>query len=308
LNSGAAMILLALLLAAAPAPSALAGPLDYKDTPYEDSVTPEPGGGFTVRFPSPVKSPFPKNDVVWAHYWAPSGPGPHPCIVVLPVMAAPNVWIETRFINRFKKDGFAVLWLEMPYQFNRRPHTLQPSGQAFLARTAKRLAFNFRQSVLDSRRALSWLKRRPEIDAQRVGVFGVSLGAIVGAAVYSVDPMPRYAVLLLGGANFPTLVTASSLSGPWVKKMALKPEAVVEAWKDIDPTDYTAKNAGKPVLLINARGDTVIPAANALRLKDAFPAAKQLWVPLGHYTAIVHLTWIPRYVSRIFAENLVKKR
>jgi len=290
---------------------AAAGPLDYKPVPFKAVVTTESVTDdettLTVTFPSPVKSPFEANNTVWGHLVLPRRPGPLPVILVLPVMAAPNVWIEQRFIQRFAADGFAVLWLEMPYQFHRRPKPLVPSGQVFLARTARRLSANFEQSVQDARRALWWLSRQPGIDASRVGIFGVSLGAIVGATVYSVDATPSYGVFLLGGADFPTLVVSSSLTGPWVKKMGLTPGGVRDAWRGIDPEDFKARNKGKRALLINARSDTVIPPANALRLKDAFPDAKQLWVPFGHYTAILHLIWIPRFVSRVFQKNLVNR-
>jgi dienelactone hydrolase len=286
-------------------------PLDYVPAPFEAQVSSESsssrGRTLLVRFPSPVKSPFPANDTVWAHLALPPGPGPHPCILVLPVMAAPNIWIERQFIDRFHADGFAVLWLEMPYQFHRRVHPSQPSGQVFLARTAKRLSENFRQSVLDARRALQWLKSRPEIDSERLGIFGISLGAIVGSAVYSVDRAPRYAVFMMGGADFPSLVVDSTLTGPFVKKVGLRPEQVREAWRGIDPVDFAAQNAGKPALLINVRSDTVIPTANAVRLKQAFPDSRQEWLPLGHYTAILHLLWVPRYISRAFARQLGKK-
>lgn len=298
-------LLLSLLSASARAASS---PLDYKATPFKASVSTESvtdeATTYTVTFPSAVRSPFPVNDVVWGHFIVPKGPGPRACILVLPVMAAPNVWIEQRFMNRLVADGFAVLWLEMPYQFHRRTRPLVPSGQVFLARTAPRLAANFRQSVLDARRALWWLARRPEVDASRLGVFGVSLGAIVGSTVYSVDAAPKYGVFLLGGADFPTLAVASSLTGPWLKKMGFTPESVREAWRGIDPEDYKERNKGKPALLINARSDTVIPAENALRLRDAFPDARQVWVPFGHYTSILHLVWIPRYVSQAFQRQL----
>lgn len=274
--------------------------LDLPDDPYEAVVEKSARVDrreFAVRFPSPVATVFPPNNTVWAHLSLPPGPGPFPCVLVLPVMAAPNIWIERRFINRFEKDGFAVLWLEMPYQFNRRAHPSAPSGQGFLARSAPRLAFNFRQSALDARRALEWLSRRPEIDGRRIGVFGISLGAMVGAAVYSVDATPGFAVLMLGGADFPTLAATSSMTGPFLRSAGIKPEELRGPWRGIDPLDYRAANRDKPILLINARSDDVIPMASALRLKDAFPKAEQFWVPLGHYTAILHLIWIPRYIS-----------
>ena len=296
----------ALLLAV----SAACAPLDL---PKEDfkielaSTTAGPEWTETLlRFPSAAKSPWPVNDIVWAHLIVPNSASgaKRPAVLVLPVMAAPNVWIETQFVQRFARDGFVVMWLEMPTQFHRRPLPSEPSGQVFLARTPKHLAMNFRQSVLDARRALDVLSARPEVDSGRLALFGISLGAIVGAVAYSVDPRPRYAVFLLGGADFPSLLTASSLTGPFARKMGLKPEDLKAAWAGLDPLDYRDQNKEKPVLLVNANWDTVIPRENALKLAQAFPLARRVGVPLGHYSAIVHMFWMPRWVSARLKEAL----
>lgn len=285
-------------------------PLDYAGGRYEVFLgAPISRDGYTersIRFPSPVKSGFPSNDTVWGHFLVPDDAPASgvPAILVLPVMAAPNVWIETRFIKRFLKDGFAVLWLEMPYQFHRRVHPSQPSGQVFLARTPKKLAANFRQSALDARRALEWLKGRPEVDAGRIGMFGISLGAVVSAAVYSVDPTPKFAAFMLGGADFPSLLAGSSMTGPFVRKMGAAPSALAPAFAGLDPLEYKEKNREKKAVLINASWDTVIPKPNALKLHEAFPKSRHRWVWLGHYSAIIHLFWIPKSVSREFQENL----
>lgn len=261
-----------------------------------------------LRFPSPVKSPWPANDTVWAHLVIPaSAKGKKvPAVLVLPVMAAPNVWIETRFVRRFVEDGLAVMWLEMPTQFNRRPHPSMPSGQVFLARTPKRLAANFRQSVLDARRALGVLAARPEVDAGRIGVFGISLGSLVGSALYSVDERPAAGFFLLGGADFPTLLRDSSMTGPFVRRMGLDPESLRRSFAGIDPLERRQANAGKRVLLLNARWDRVIPRENALKLREAFPDSRQIWVPLGHYSAALHLFWLPRWVSKQVERTLLE--
>ena len=285
------------------ASAAAAGPLDlpkgvFKVDTVEISTRPW-GTETLLRFPSPVKSPWPANDTVWAHLLVGKGAAGRRAetVLVLPVMAAPNVWIETRFMDRFVRDGKVVMWLEMPTQFHRRPHPSMPSGQVFLARTPKRLAANFKQSVLDARRALGVLAARPEADPGKIALFGISLGALVGSAVYSVDSRPSFAVFLLGGADFPSLVRDGSLTGPFVRKMGIRSEDLRAAWVGLDPLDYRAANARKPALLVNARSDSVIPRANALRLAEAFPAGRQVWLPLGHYTAIAHLVWLPGWLS-----------
>lgn len=297
----AAVLLLAASAAAAPATA-------FKTEVVETSTAPG-RTDYLLRFPSEVKSPWPANDVVWAHLSVPdSAKGARaPAVLVLPVMAAPNVWIETWFVDRFVKDGMVVMWVEMPTQFHRRPHPSMPSGQVFLARSSKRLAANFRQSVADARRALGVMSARPEVDASRVGLFGISLGAIVSAATWSVDSRPAAGVFLMGGADFPTLVVNGSLSGPFAERMGIRPDDLRAAWKGIDPLEYKEANRGKKALLINVDSDTVIPRANALKLKEAFPDSTQSWLPLGHYTAIVHLAWLPRWVSKRLKKALLER-
>ncbi|HEX4048178.1 MAG TPA: dienelactone hydrolase family protein [Elusimicrobiota bacterium] len=304
------MRFLAAVLLAAAASSSRAGPLDLPKGSFKVDVAQTiPGPEWTetvLRFPSAVKSPWPANDVVWAHLIVPRSAAGRkvPAILVLPVMAAPNVWIEMHFVDRFARDGFVVMWLEMPTQFHRRPNPTEPSGQVFLARTTRQLTANFRQSVLDARRALGVLAARPEVEPDRIAIFGISLGAIVGSVTYSVDPRPRFAAFLLGGADFPTLLLDSSLSGPFARKMGLKPDELREAWKNMDPYLHPERGAGKPALLVNADWDTVIPRSNAQKLLKAFPDARQVWVPGGHYTSIVHLIWLPGWVSKAMMKAL----
>ncbi|MBI2387081.1 MAG: hypothetical protein HYV14_13905 [Elusimicrobia bacterium] len=300
---------LALLLAAPAGAAGLAAPgKDFKISIVEVSTAPG-RTDYLLKFPSAAKSPWPANDTVWAHLSVPDAAKRKSgaAVLVLPVMAAPNVWIETRFVDRFVSDGLVVMWIEMPTQFHRRPHPSMPSGQVFLARTTGQLARNFRQSVSDARRAFGVLAARPEVDPERVALFGISLGAIVGSVTWSVDPRPAAGVFVMGGADFPGIALNGSLSGPFVKKMGLQAGDLRTAWTGLDPLDYKASNAGKKALLINVNSDTVIPRANALRLKEAFPDSRQVWLPLGHYTAILHLVWLPGSVSRRLQEALLAR-
>ena len=258
----------------------------------------------TLTFPSRVHSLFKADNTVWAHYALPKGPKPFPAILVLPVMAAPNTWIEKQFIRKFVEAGFAVLFLETPYQFHRRPNPSVPSGEVFLARNPKILAQNFRQAVSDSCAALNWLRDRPEVNPREIGIFGISLGSLVGSATYSISSVPKYGVFLLGGANLPDLLFHSRMTAPFVKKIGVSEKELEKAWKGMDALDYAKKNADKPALLINANSDHIIPRKNALLLKQAFPNSRQIWVPFGHYTAMIHLFWIPRYVTRAFLRHL----
>lgn len=252
---------------------------------------------FEVSFPSPFKSPWPANDTVYGRLTVPKGRAQKPpAVLLLPIMAAPNAWIEERFARELGRRGLAALWIEMPTQFRRRPHPSMPSGAVFLARTPRQLGANFRQAVADARRALDVLERDPEVDGTRLAVLGVSLGALVGSSAFAQDPRPKAAVFCLGGAGFSDLIARSDMTGPLMQKLGLDPAALKDAWAGLDPLEHPQAVA-RPVFLVNARADTVIPAENGRRLAEAFPGARQLWVPGGHYAAILHMFWMPSYAA-----------
>ncbi len=303
-------IALAILFASGMSARLWAGPLDYPNKPFSAAVTMVKRGPmdteYLVKYPTALKSLFKPNNTVWGHFFVPNGPvgKRYPCILVLPGMAEPNIWIENQFMKRFRKDGFAVMWIEMPYQFHRRPAPLVPSGQVFLAHSARELAFNFRESVLDARRTLAWIRKNPFVDPHRIGIFGISLGSLVGATVYSVDPIPKYAVFLLGGADFPHLIEHSAMTRAFIRKLKVTPEELSREWPGLDPIDYRAQNKGKKVFLMNGWFDEIIPRIYARKLKYAFPDSRQVWVPFGHYSSIVNLFWLPRYVADKFLRNL----
>ena len=94
------------------------------------------------------------------------------------------------------------------------------------------------------------------------------------------------------------------MTGSFVRKAGLKSELLREAWRGLDPLEYREGNAAKKALLVNVRSDTVVPKENALKLAEAFPQSRQVWLPFGHYSAIVHILWMPALVSKAFLAAL----
>jgi dienelactone hydrolase len=68
------------------------------------------------------------------------------------------------------------------------------------------LASQFHDYVVEVRQALDWLALQPSIDSKRIGLVGMSLGAIVGSLTAGVDPRIRSEVLLLGGGDLPGII------------------------------------------------------------------------------------------------------
>jgi len=118
------------------------------------------------------------------------------------------------------------------------------------------------QSIVDMRRGLDYLATRDDIDMNRVGYVGVSMGAIMGGVLCGVEERVKAAVLILGG----------SLGG-------FMP-GLLDA---IDPANYIASFSPRPLLMLNGKTDPLIPPAAAQRLYDAATDPKRIvWYDTGH--------------------------
>ncbi|OGS04111.1 MAG: hypothetical protein A3G41_08240 [Elusimicrobia bacterium RIFCSPLOWO2_12_FULL_59_9] len=268
---------------------------------------------FEVRMPSARRGFYASNDTIWGRFYVPArGRGPWPAVILLPVLAAPNTWIEERFVDALLSGGSAVFLVELPFQFHRLPRdprypsgiTGLHTGPLFFGRSPQSLAAHAEQAVLDVRRARTWLGRRPEVDGRRVGLLGVSLGAIVGSVVFVVDDRFQAGAFFLGGADFADLIQHSAMTRGVVDRLRLSPEELSRHLRPFDPRLYRGSGDSRPVLLINAWFDRVVPRANARKLKEAFPRAGQKWIPFGHYTSILAIFWVRQSAARFFSGHL----
>ncbi len=122
------------------------------------------------------------------------------------------------------------------------------------------LALEFaRQAIIDMKRAVDALVTLDAIDSERIAFAGFSLGAMLGAVFCALDPRPRAAALALAGGGF----------GP----------------SGTDPVEYIGRVAPRPVLLVNARRDSVVSPAAAEALFEAARQPKQQhWFDTDHGT------------------------
>src|SRR6185503_5553304 len=63
-----------------------------------------------------------------------------------------------------------------------------------------------RQCALDAKQAIDWIETQRDYDASRIGIFGVSMGAIRGALLLPLDSRIRAATLGLVGGDLPWIL------------------------------------------------------------------------------------------------------
>jgi cephalosporin-C deacetylase-like acetyl esterase len=165
-------------------------------------------------------------------------------------------------------QGYAVISIDSQYhgeraRKDRRQELFDPRSAAM--RDA------FVQTVIDLRRAVDLLRAREDVDGQRIGYLGMSMGAMLGAVFCGIDERVKAVCLVVGG-------------GGLGRMLGNQPESAAGTnLKIIDPVYYAGMISPRPLLMINGRQDHTVPPAAAQALFDAAREPKRIeWYEGGH--------------------------
>lgn len=148
------------------------------------------------------------------------------------------------------------------------------------------------QTVFDLRRAVDFIQTRVELDPDRIGYMGISLGGIIGTIFCSVEERVRVPVIVLAGGKLNLMFGKEALSGDTKDYLSI-----------IDPINYVAGIAPRPLLMINAENDDIVPPITSKLLFNAAKKPKEIiWFPAKHHDIPLDLTyqegikWLDRYL------------
>lgn len=233
-----------------------------------------------------------------------------PVVLVLP-MSGGGYSIERHFASYFANRGYAAVIVH---------RDKIPKDQQMI----ENLNPMIRRMVLDHKRVIDWLETVPDVDARRVGIFGISLGGIKGAMLAPLDNRIQAAIIGLAGGDLPYILTYSTEPGltkkreEFLKTQGLTPDQAEAALRKLltrDPLIYAPYIDPRKVLLVLARYDTVVPIAKGLELKEKMGNPETIMLPAGHYTAVLSIPYIKSqsfdFFEKRFAEvsgELIPKR
>jgi uncharacterized protein len=173
----------------------------------------------------------------------------------------------TELGRQFVARGFVVLTIDVPNRGERRGESSAKRGLAGMFGPGTIL-----QTLGDYSRAIDYLSSRSDVDTDRIGYTGISLGAITGLTFVAHEPRVRAMASIVGGANL--LGTLKVELDPSVKKAA----------EQIDPFYHVAQIAPRPLLLLNATRDQLVPRFFGEQLhKAAGEHAKKMWIDTDHF-------------------------
>ncbi|MFW6162374.1 MAG: alpha/beta hydrolase family protein [Planctomycetota bacterium] len=238
-----------------------------------------------LTFPSPIRYDLLECNTVHAEYYQPrQATAPGPGLIVLHILD--GRFLVARMVCRsFAAMGVPCLMVQMPYYGARRPRGVRLSE--VMLEKPQRMFEAMEGAVPDIRRAASWLQARPEVDPDRLGLLGVSLGAITGALVAGVDPRFNRNVLVIGGGDPATILWHAPETRAvrrHLEQMGYTRESLAEAVQAVDPITFAHRVNPRQALMINATDDQTIPKACTLALWEAMGKPTLQWRRGGHYS------------------------
>lgn len=169
----------------------------------------------------------------------------------------------------FIESGLAVFRIDIANHGERKTHPYEFSltdGYRYWTRDL------ISQTVFDLQRSVDYLQTRQDIDQDKIGFFGISLGGVIGTIFSGVDDRVSVPVIALAGGNLSLMFGMEALS-----------EETKNFFSIIDPINYVQQIAPRPLLMINAENDEVIvPITSKLLFQKAKSPKEIIWYPSRH--------------------------
>jgi dienelactone hydrolase len=149
-----------------------------------------------------------------------------------------------------------------------------PTGRSPIAELRREVGLAERD-VVAVRRGIDLLRRRQDVDPNRIGFVGWSAGARTGAILAGIEPRLRTVVLMSGGASPVSLYSAQA-------PRSLRP-TVTRYLRSVDPLRYIQRATPSGLLLQDGRHDDVVPRSALVTVAETAPAGTTVrWYNAGH--------------------------
>ena len=243
--------------------------------------------GDDLTWTSGLETPSAQNNTVYAKHF-PVDKNRKSAVLVLPHW---NAKVGTYFdlCKLFNRVGISALRMTLPYHEERKPPEINRADY-LVAPNVGRTLQSLRQSVVDTRAAVSWLKQQ---GYEKVGIVGTSIGSCVGFFAFTHD-MRIDTGVFNHVSGYPADVVWHGITTYHVKESLgdnLTLDELREYWLPISPLAYMDKLAAlptRPQRYIYTLYDLSFPVdlsrdtINALR-KRKIKHSKAV-IPCGHYT------------------------
>jgi dienelactone hydrolase len=205
-----------------------------------------------------------------------------PVVILLHHLGAADHSVMESYARYLSPRGIASVVMTLPYHMERRSRGDGPLRH-FVGEDADVAVQAFDQSARDVSTIIDWLLTRSEIDAARIGVAGVSLGAIVTHLAMGRDARISAGVAAMGGGDLPDINRSSPIVRFFLRGHRRDLSAdEIEKLRSVDPLSFANRNLPRRVLMIQGARDAFIPPHDAQKLWEALGRPPIQWLSINH--------------------------
>jgi dienelactone hydrolase len=240
--------------------------------------------GEFLRFTSPVRTPYPENNLVNARWFPVQG---RRAIVLLPHWNSDAI-AYTGLCRVLNLLGISVLRLSMPYHDIRMPAEIRRADYAVSANIGRTLDA-VRQGVVDIRSCLDWLE---ECGYTQLGIVGTSLGSCYAFIAAAHEPRIRVAAFN-HASTYVADVVWHGQSTRHIRQgieQHIDLDRLRQAWLAVSPMSYFNQFSRWPrkSLIVYAKYDLTFLPELSEQVVEEFERHgldhKVAVLPCGHYT------------------------
>ena len=159
-------------------------------------------------------------------------------------------------------------------------------------------------TVADARAAVEYVLARDDVDPDRVGIYGQSIGGAIGAVVAASDERVRAAVIDCSFTSYRRMAAHALRLNP-VTRMVARPLVGLLIASGYDPIDHVGEIAPRPVLFVHGAADELVPKEMTRELYQAAGENAELYLVEGAGHLDAYMTApveYPNRISRFFAD------
>ncbi len=277
---------------------------------------------YTLDFSSALSLEHLGNNKVIGEYCYPTGVNKAPLAILIHGMGGRSV-IPCRMIARtLNKRGIACFILYLVFHDYRIPDSIKGKYPSL---DAEEWFETYRLSVTDVRQVIDWAAGRGEIIQDKISLVGISFGGFIGTIAMGLDQRIKAGVLLVTGGNSEKITRHSFLLhwrykydpiefhrnqesySRYLSEIETKGFENVSASKSsylTDPMTFGFYLRQRPVLMLNALWDEMIPRVASLDLWKSCGKPPITWYPSTHASIWLWYPLIGRQIAGFLTSAL----
>ena len=218
-----------------------------------------------------------------------------PVVLVLPILNGQKQVVRP-FATYFADNGYNAVIVDTVQRKTLLEDMLQPEEA-------------IRRTTIRHRRVLDWIGTMPNIDRDKVAVFGASLGGFNALFVSAADARVSASALALVAGDLPFVLTNSS-EGKIIDAADGAMEALQTDREGLrqylqehirsDPLSLARYIDPERVLLVLAKFDDAVHYEKQLELQQAMGNPESITLPTGHVTTAAYLFYLRSRVLEFF--------